>query len=284
MDYINYYKKLENDNIISKNKSFNMIKNRNNRLMFKKTNTSSLVVFILCLKDVFNNTLIDLELLPSIIAMINLPNIKCYEEARIIYNNKVNEYNLKQFKNILNLNYEYNKYNTELTFNLRCEIPNSKSTLNNQINTVLNNINYNSDCLKNKLQLEQQKLHIIVILRSILVDDPDNIDAILSYKFQLDEIDIDLHNINNNTYNKNINNNNFSYHLNSYLNINKINKNLKCKLLKIEDDINKKRGKIMINKISKNIGMYEKESLKHITPCNKVVNDLITIIKNEIKE
>ena len=215
--------------------------------------------------------------------MINLPNIKCYEKAKIIYDNKVKEYNLKQFKNIINLNTEYNKYNAELMFNLRCEIPNTKSTLNNHFKTTLNNINYNCDCLKNKLQLEQQKLHIIVILRSILVDYPDNIDAILSCKFQLNEIDTDLYNINNNNYNKKFNDD-ISYHLNSYLNINKINENLKYKLLKIEDDITKTSEKIMINKISKNIEMYDKESLKHIIPCNKLVNDFITLIKNEIKE
>ena len=281
MDYINYYKKLENNNIIDKNKSFNMIKKRENRITFKKTSNHTLVISILCLKEIFNTKQIELGLLPAIITMIALPNITCYEEAKIIYDNKVKEYNFKQFKYILKLNDEYNKYNKELMFNLKCEIPFVKSTLNNHIKNTLNNIGYKCDCLKNKLQLEEEKLHLVVILRSILEDDPDNINAILSCRFQLNDIEISLNNMINN--NNNNNNYDITYYLNSYLNINKSNDNLKKNLLKIEENISDISKKIMINKIPKNLGMYDKESLKYITPCNDFMNIYIYKIKNEIK-
>jgi hypothetical protein len=278
MDYIKYYEDLGTKKIISKERSYSLIKKHIKRTNIVKITPNVIYTYIMSLKYKCEEYQIDCDIYKGIISMSILQIIDSIDIAVDKYFFYKKDYSNRMFFTLVNLNLKYNKILDKIVFINNCELKNTHNTLieytHNLFNKNTNLINY----YKQMIFIEECKVENISNLLENLQNTEilDN-NTLLAHKYNINDHN-DIINNNNNNYNDNLefeSNYHIDYNINSY-----INKHLQLQDLKNKLNIETNNISNIIKKII--VRDLDNPDVNLFTfPRVKEIIDFIEIIKNE---
>lgn len=158
MDYIKYYRELQQMDVISKDRCFKLIKKHKSRYSYQKIPFRNIVTFILCLKRILIHYNIDSNILEGIVSMAVLPCINNVDIGIRIYSDKRKAKAYNFLNELKELNTLCNNLVNETLFIEKCNFREQHKFLKQKCVHYLNHNNMIINYYKQLIKLEEEKM------------------------------------------------------------------------------------------------------------------------------